>query len=261
MKPYRVKRGGKYIGNLLVVHDGKRVNLGTKDQNEARRRIALLVKGEWPPKDNDAARAVKQALDPGVVPLPGLASPPEVASTPVLPPAVPPPTALPDQQAPPSGARSEGAAAGIPSPAAAPVCDAVNATAAAEAQVEREAAAAMQAIGVDLGELGPKLPEYVGKGITVVSGQLARVPVRFIKGKWPEAPKLPPEAEVLRPVMGKCALMKLTQWGIDLEKLGPGAWFLVTFGICVTLQVAVALAAAEPEVKTEGTKPDLRPVS
>jgi hypothetical protein len=141
--------------------------------------------------------------------------------------------------------------------------DAVGATAAAEADiVEKEATAAMRELGVDLGELGPKLPEYVGKGITVVSGQLARVPVRFIRGKWPEAPTLPAEAEMLRPVMGKCALMKLAQWGIDLEKLGPGAWFLVTFGICVTLQFAVALAASETEEKKpEGAKPDLHPVS
>jgi|WetSurMetagenome_2_1015567.scaffolds.fasta_scaffold01699_8 hypothetical protein len=248
MKPYRVKRGGKFIGNLLVVHKGKRVNLGTKDQNEGRRRIALLVKGQWPAEDVEAARAVKQALDPAVLP-PDLASPPEVA-TPVPSPAVPPSTALPDQQTP-----------------AAPVVhpmDAVSATAAAEAGIEAEATAAMRDLGVDLGELGPKLPEYVGKGITVVSGQLARVPVRFIRGRWPEAPALPAEAELLRPVMGKCALVKLAQWGIDLEKLGPGAWFLVTFGICVTLQFAVALAASETateEKKPVEGKPDLRPVS
>jgi hypothetical protein len=243
MKPYRVKRGGKLIGNLLVVHDGKRVNLGTKDQNEARRRIELLVKGEWPPRDEvDAARAVKQALDPAAPSPEVLTPPPEVYSP--VPPAVASPIPVPPPAMPP----------------AMPAMDAVNAAAAAEDEIEREATQAMRSLGVDLGELAPKLPEYVGKGVVALSGQLARVPVRFIAGAWVETPKLPEEAAPLVPVMGRCLLMKLAQWGIDLEKLGPGAWLLVTFGICVTLQVAVGLSAVEAAKAATPKTPDLRPV-
>jgi hypothetical protein len=45
MKPYRVKRGQKFIGSFIVVHEGKRVNLATKDASEARRYAALVDQG------------------------------------------------------------------------------------------------------------------------------------------------------------------------------------------------------------------------
>jgi hypothetical protein len=255
MKPYRVKRGSRYIGSFLVVVDGQRVNLQTKDATEARRRAALAEKGQWPTAGNGAARAVKEAIEGAGEPAP---VPPEAVSPPVLPPEVLS-SELPSAGSGAAGTVStEGAAAGSGPSAAAPVspADAVNATAAAEMAIEGEAKAALAAAGVDLGELGPKLPEYVGKAMTVASGQLARVPVRFIAGVWVPRPELPEDARLLQPVMGKCALMKLGQWGLDLERLGPGAWFLITFGLCTLMQMGAALAA----LPAEAAKPDLKSV-
>lgn len=65
-KPYRRRKGGKkgpFVGNFRVTVNGRDLNLGTKDANEALARARLAVKGLWPPDEVAAAAAAKN-IDP-----------------------------------------------------------------------------------------------------------------------------------------------------------------------------------------------------
>jgi hypothetical protein len=244
MKPYRVKRGDKFIGSFIVVHNGKRVNLKTGDASEARRRAALLAKGEWPPQKNAAARAVVEALE-------GAEPPPE-------PPVVPTPDPSPDieaksqqqsQPAPSAPPPAEGA--GTPSPPAA--ADAVNSVAAAaneEDQLEAQARAALESAGIDLSEVTEKVPEWLSGAHLWMQGQLCRCGVRAVKGKWPKLVTLD-KTDDLRLLIGKIWQKKLAAMNLDLEKLGPGWWLLLLSGACAFAQVGGMLAELESREEAE----------
>lgn len=64
-RPYRRRKGksGPFVGNYRVAVNGRDINLGTKDAQEAMARAKLAVKGKWPPEEAAAAAAVA-ALDP-----------------------------------------------------------------------------------------------------------------------------------------------------------------------------------------------------
>jgi hypothetical protein len=234
MKPYRVKRGGKYIGAFLVVHEGQRVNLKTKDAEEARRRAILVRKGQWPPSSG-AAAAVKEALEGKEPLMPEVLDPPPVEAP------VPKPTAEPPEVV----ATPEAAAA--PTPAAA----AVNAAAAtADDELERQAQAALVEAGVDLGEIREKAPELLAGAHLWLQGQLCRTGIRVVHGKWPKMVTLD-KGDELRGLIGKLWLKKLQSMELDLEKLGPGWWLLLLSAATGIAQVGGMLESMADEKPSE----------
>jgi hypothetical protein len=242
MKPYRVKRAGKYIGSWIVVHGGARVNLGTKDANEARRRAALLARGQWP--DQGAAAAVKEAIE-------SLPAKPDEA-----PPAAPPPVAPPS---PPASPQAVPSPAPPPDPAAAPgaptAADAVNAAARAEAEAEEamtgEAKAAVEAMGIDFGEIEAKLPEGIGRATVWATGQASRGIVWFLAGKLPPLQPVPEEAKPALPVLGRLVTWKLGRWGVAIEQLTPGWWLAILLAAAVAVQTVAGLAHLQAEKEKE----------
>lgn len=96
---WKVKQQGKEIGNYRTTIKGERINLGTKDPDEARRRRALALKGERSFSDDTgavgAASAIVAALDgTGVAKTAPVVEPPRPAA-PILPPAPAPAPELP----------------------------------------------------------------------------------------------------------------------------------------------------------------------
>jgi hypothetical protein len=243
MKPYRVKRGDKFIGSFIVVHEGKRVNLGTKDANEARRLAALVAKGKWPESDGGAAAAVKQALegkepDEDEVVEPAQADPPEGGRAGDVGPGV----VRPDDvlhhmdEAPQSG-----------TPVAPVAADAVNAAAAAEADaLLSEAQATLADAGVDFAEIKAKMPALLASGHLWLQGQLCRLGVRVAKGRWPKMVTLP-EDDPLRGLVGKLDVALLARLDLDVEKIGPG-WLLLILSVVTSIaQVGGMLDALAAE--------------
>jgi hypothetical protein len=232
MKPYRVKRGQKFIGSFIVVHDGQRVNLGTKDANEARRRAALVAKGLWPP-DEGAAAAVKRSLEGGEEP-------------PVsVPPAVPPPPALPE----PIEVPAEPVPRAPPAPPPMPSAQAVNETAAAEADdLENQAKSVLADAGVDMSEIVAKAPSLLAGAHLYIQGQLCRLGVRVVKGRYPAMVTLP-EGDGLRDMLGKLWTAQLQKWNLDPSAIGIGWWLVIVSGVTAMAQVGGMLAAIEEEEK------------
>lgn len=226
MKPYRVKRGSKYIGSFIVVHGGERVNLKTKDASEARRRAALLVKGMWPPEGNETARAVKDSIEGAAEVEPAQVSPPPVP--PPLPPA--PPLPPPVDHAP------------DPVSAAA----AVNAAAAEGADLDQEAAAVLADTGLDMAEVMEKAPVLLSGIHLWLQGQFCRAGVRAAKGRWPQMVTLP-ETDSLRLMIGKLWTAKLKELNLDLDNIGPGWWLLILSGVSAFAQVGAMIQAMAEE--------------
>lgn len=118
-KPWRTKRGKKYIGAYHVTLDGERINLRTQDANEALKRAKLAAqhgKRDFRDDAQEAAAATVDALTTT-----------EPAPIPALEPTPPPPPAAPAQPQPPTQAipspppdepRASTPAAGETSPAA-----------------------------------------------------------------------------------------------------------------------------------------------
>lgn len=254
MKPYRVKRDGKLIGSFIVVHDGRRVNLQTKDASEARRRAALVERGKWPEEDASAARAVKEALE-GAPPVPS--SIPSSENQPAAPPlksnSSPP---LPEAKPAADTTQTVPAAGSSPPSQAA---DAVNATAAAAAdeaaKLDAEAKAALANAGVDLSELQAKAPEFLGKVHVWLQGHALRIPIRIVKGKWPPFADLGDDGAELRNLIGKLWATKLAALDLDVSRITPGWWLLILSGMTAFAQAAAMLEAMRVEVEEE-TKQD-----
>lgn len=152
-KPYRRRKGKNrpYVGNYRVTVDGRDINLGTKDAQEAQARARLAKQGKWPPEEAAVAAAV-DALDPGrhKVPEPSLATAGattgEGGGTPhAVPPVthVPPPPEAPSHE--PAQSLNDAAAA-----AAAELADEVEEVTAEQAEQENGVNAELRAI---MGEL------------------------------------------------------------------------------------------------------------
>lgn len=243
MKPYRVKRGGKLIGNFIVVHDGNRVNLRTKDASEARRRAALVARGEWPPEDNGEARAVRAALEGAELPPLEVAEAVNAAAESESNPRAPTGAVAGGDGNPAPVADVPAAGAGSPSAA-----DAVNAAAAAEGEdLDAAAKAALEGAGVDLAEIQTKLPEWLGKVHLFAQAHVLRVPVRVAKGTWPPYVKV--EQPELRNLIGKLWQQKLASMNVDLAKLTPGWWLLILSGVVALSQTAAMLEAMDGDAK------------
>jgi hypothetical protein len=246
MKPYRVKRGGKFIGSFLVVHEGQRVNLSTKDASEARRRAALVERGEWPPEGNDAAKAVKAAIES--VPAEPIAPMPESPAeqpTPEPTPAEPPPAAGVESVPPQSSA-----------------ADAVNAAAAVPDDLENQAKAALAEAGLDLSEITAHAPRLLSGAHLWLQAQACRFGVRLVKGhlgtdkKWPAVVTLPP-GDALRDLIGQLWVKKLESMNLDLSKLGFGWWLLLLSAAAGAGQVGAMLAEMqEAEAKEAAASAD-----
>jgi hypothetical protein len=242
MKPYRVKRGNKFIGSFIVVHEGKRVNLGTKDANEARRRQILIEKGMWPEPAGDAAAAVKQALegkdtDEAENVVPAQAAAVEGGRAGNVGPGAVRPDDVPHRV-------DEAPQSGTP---VAPAADAVNAAAAAEADaLLSEAQTTLADAGIDFGEIKAKLPTLLASGHLWLQGQLCRAGVRVVKGRWPLMVTLPDD-DPLRAMVGKLDAALLARLDLDVEKLGPG-WFLLILSVVTSIaQVGGMLEALAAE--------------
>ena len=238
-KPYRVKRNGKLIGSFLVVIDGQRVNLETKDANEARRRARLAERGKWPPEDA-AADATKEILD-------GAAEPGGVAAA-AEPVATTPATAEPSPS--PRGPD-------IP-PAATGSLPAVDPVAAANAAAGDLAAEACDALGMSRDEVGGAMsemldPAQVGQVHYWAQGQLCRFAIKRWKGKAPPlAAGMPPEGSKVVAFVGKMWIAQLSRWNINLEALTPlGAILLVSTFTAVqqfgAMLEAIGEGAEQPE--------------
>lgn len=250
-KPYRVKRGGKFIGSFLHPWQGKRINLRTKDANEARTRGRLVERGLWPPaEDAGAARAVKAALEGSE----------ELAS---------PASVTPQGDVSTEGtAAPEGAGAAVPvtpspepatpQPEPAPTpAEAVNSAAAADdEEIEAEATAALKDAGIDLNEIGPMLPEKLGRGFFWVTGQISKLPTKWIAGRHAGLQKLPEEMAPIYRVTGKCVLRELAKLGIDLERLTPRQVLILFACVGFAMQTGMGIAAvAEQAAQSESEQP------
>ena len=244
MKPYRVKRGQKFIGSFIVVHEGKRVNLATKDASEARRRAALVAKGLWPSVGNDATSAVKQSLEgevPDVEPLEE-STPPSVEASPV-----------PDSGPPDGPVHSP---VQVPEQVAADPVVAVNAAAAADAEDAELLAGAKDALadaGIDLADIKAKMPTLLASGHLWLQGQLARSGVRIVKGKWPMMVTLPAD-DPLREMIGKLDAAFLARVNLDVEKIGPGWLLLILSAVTTIAQVGGMLEGLALQEKAEAEK-------
>lgn len=244
MKPYRVKRGQKFIGSFIVVHEGKRVNLATKDASEARRRAALVAKGLWPSVGNDATSAVKQSLEgevPDVEPLEE-STPPSVEASPV-----------PDSGPPDGPVHSP---VQVPEQVAADPVVAVNAAAAADAEDAELLAGAKDALadaGIDLADIKAKMPTLLASGHLWLQGQLARSGVRIVKGKWPTMVTLPAD-DPLREMIGKLDAAFLARVNLDVEKIGPGWLLLILSAVTTIAQVGGMLEGLALQEKAEAEK-------
>lgn len=107
-KPYRRRKGktGHFVGNWRVTVDGRDINLGTKDANEARARAKLAADGKWPPEEA-AKRVALSTMNPGTNAAPAvpLFSVPPESDPPPERPAAPPivdPPASDDGSVPPA---------------------------------------------------------------------------------------------------------------------------------------------------------------
>lgn len=255
MKPYRVKRGDKFIGSFIVVHDGKRVNLATKDASEARRRALLVKKGQWPPA-GDAAAAVKNALE-GREPetdeiseseseaVDGVQAVPvqTVGSGPVVPASDP-------------GAGGVGSVGAPEDAAPIAAADAVNAAAGSDAELDAlagEAKAALADAGLDIAELREKAPQLISGAHLWLQGQLARGGVRVFKGKWPKLVTLPPEDD-LRGLLGRIDVALLARMNIDVDKISPVWWLIGLSLVTMTAQVGGMLEQIEQDEKAAEAK-------
>jgi hypothetical protein len=244
VKPYRVKRGQKFIGSFIVVHEGKRVNLATKDASEARRRAALVAKGLWPSVGNDATSAVKQSLEgevPDVEPLEE-STPPSVEASPV-----------PDSGPPDGPVHSP---VQVPEQVAADPVVAVNAAAAADAEDAELLAGAKDALadaGIDLADIKAKMPTLLASGHLWLQGQLARSGVRIVKGKWPTMVTLPAD-DPLREMIGKLDAAFLARVNLDVEKIGPGWLLLILSAVTTIAQVGGMLEGLALQEKAEAEK-------
>jgi hypothetical protein len=218
VKPYRVKRNGKLIGSFLVVWNGKRVNLETKDATEARRRAALVEKGLWPP-DKEAARAVKEALE-------GDGGNPETVNA--LPIPVPPSPVISER---PVEVPAEPVLPVSPQPTPA---EAVNNLASAEEELEDATKSALADAGVDLSELSARMPQIVSGVHLWLQGQLCRTGIRLFKGVWPAMVTIPPGDEI-RVLLGKLWSAVLAKWDVNPERIGVG-WLLL--GVAAVTSIA-----------------------
>ena len=226
MKPYRVKRAGKLIGSFIVVHEGRRVNLETKDASEARRRALLVEKGEWPPRGNDLAGQIHDSLE---------------GKGPAAPPPTPPPEPLPSPISPTPIVP--------PDPVASPA-DVLNDVAAEDAAtIESEAKSALADAGFDLGELETKAPDLLAGVHLWAQGQMCRLGLRVVKGRWPTGIPTLPDDDPMRKMLGKLWLAKLREWNLDLSSVGPGWWLVILSGVTALAQVGGMIAAMEEEDK------------
>jgi hypothetical protein len=230
MKPYRVKRAGRLIGSFLVVHEGRRVNLDTKDASEARRRALLVEKGEWPPRGNDLAGQIHDTLE-------GKGPPIEPAPMPTEP---LPPVAPPAQASVPIAP---------PDPVASPAAVLNDVAAEEAANLENEAKSTLAKAGFDLGEVEAKAPELLAGAHLWMQGQLCRLGVRVVKGRWPTGVVTLSDGDPMRKMLGKLWLAKLREWDLDLSKVGPGWWLVILSAVTGLAQVGGMIAAMEEEDK------------
>jgi hypothetical protein len=233
-KPFRVKRNKKPIGSFVINTPAGRVNLDTKDAEEAWRRSRLWAAGQWPPEEA-AAKSVKEALG-GTVPTPAESQQQhEPAAAPPAPsPEVPPPSPAP--------------AAPVVHPQVNPV-DAVNAAAAGEAELVSEAATVASNAGVDLTEL--VTPDALGGAHLWLQGQALRGVVYLWKGKAPKLVTIE-SGNPLRAAMGKLWQSVLTRWNLSTDALTPGSALLLLGGVTAFTQLTAMLAPEEQPIAPEG---------
>jgi hypothetical protein len=264
-KPYRRRKGkrGPFVGNFRVTIDGRDINLGTKDAEEAQHRARLASKGQWP-ADEAAARAAAHVLDPAADPgLPpaaemvaekgGGAPQPERAEAPASPPvthapppagtSAPPPEPLQDAAA---------AAAGEASGAGARLADeAAAAEAVTAADVDAEVRAAMSELVGPGGDLLDTAADGAGALLLWAEGFALKHGIR-----WTTGLKLRPGQSEPGSMARKCLRVGFKALAIqyipDLaQNLSPG-WAIV---IGLGFGAKDALIGATIETKDADGKP------
>jgi hypothetical protein len=239
-KLWRKKKGGRLAGNYFISIDGRDVNLGTSDANEAEKRRAAAVKNRrrnFPDELNElaladeqeAARVADESSQGGTVPGgahnpdPGGATPPPATNpAPAAPAALPPMPSTSDAQA-------EAAAT------AAAAAETTGGPAAGDAPIDPDA---VQITNEDLAKLG-------------IEAQVAlaawRARSRVYQGFIP--PPLPPEA--------RAPLTEQWQKIITYANLGavlpPWVTGLVIPGVTL-VTATVAMAAAYEAIAEEQRK-------
>jgi hypothetical protein len=242
------------IGSFIVVTDatvahlspGTRVNLGLpgdpcKDAEEARRRIGLLRKNQWPPQASDAAASVRESLE-GAAPEVAEVVQPVPVSAPQAP-SAPPPASPP---APPPAVEAEAVHAEDP---VAALNASVTEEAEASAEIEAEAKAALAGAGLDVSEVVEKAPAMLAGLHLWLQGHVARLGVRVVKGRWPKDVVTLPDDDPMRPLIGKLWVQQLKSMNLDLENVSPGWWLVILSGVTAMAQIGGMLAAMDEEDK------------
>jgi hypothetical protein len=236
-KPFRVKRAGKYIGSWLVWVDGERVNLDTKDANEARRRARLVELGKWPPGES-VAKQTKKVLDgqgdsddddPGDEGSQYVEGGLPVISAPAAREATPAPTVPP---VPPSV------------PESVPPVDPVAAANQAAADFSGELKEALSGAGTSISDVVADLPDMLAGAHLWLQGQGCRVVVRYWKKRWPSMVTLD-ESDKIRKLMGKMWTEQLKRWEIAPESMSP----LEIIAICTVVTSLQQIGAMTDEVQ------------
>jgi len=239
-KPFRVKRGSKYIGSWKARIKGEIVNLETQDAEEARRRERRARAGDlgWQRK---VADDVKGALDGDIEPVEvdDPVSEPEISQGVA--------SSEPAAAGPESGPIP--AAAGPPSsePAPDPV-DALNETAAGMAGDVRQT---LESAGIDLGEL--MAPETLGALHVAGQDLLFRVVAPMVTKREPKPLELPEKFAGAVKILGQAWRAQLSKWNVSLDGIAPGS--LILLATAGMLAVQVMALYQKPEDAAQGAAP------
>lgn len=243
-KPFRVKRGSRYIGSWKARVKGEVVNLETKDAEEARRRERRARAGDfgW---QSSVADDVKETLDGdgGEPSLPGSGGEPE-------------PVELDDSQevasskpaaaVPESGPKPAAAGPPLPTPESAP--DPVSEANAAAAGMAGEFKETLKGAGINLSDLME--PEFLG-GLHV-AGQdfLFQLVAPMVTTRKPKPFVLPEKFAGAVKVLGQAWVEQLKKWNLSLDGISPGSLILLATGGMLAVQIAALYA--EEEAAPEG---------
>lgn len=238
-KPFRVKRGSKYIGAYKARIRGEVVNLETQDADEARRRERRARAGDYGWR-RDAADDVKSALDGNgdvsvgdVEAAAGELDAGEavqgVQDSPVVP-EVPAAAAAAGASGPPSSP-----------PPADPVAE-VNATAAGLAGDVRET---LDAAGIDLGAL--MNPETLGGLHVAAQDFVFRLVAPMVTEKPVKPLELPEKFGGAVALLGQAWQLQLRRWNLSLDGISPGSLILLATVGMLAVQVMGMYSSAPVE--------------
>lgn len=251
-KPYRRRKGGKFIGNFRVNVAGRDLNLDTKDANEAQRRARLAVQGKWPVNEA-AANAAADVLDPARVddsPAPEPVAAPAVGSVAPEPRVPVVPNGVHAAAAPvaPAEPLESAAAAAASEVSGAETTEQVTAEAiAAEASIANDVQAEMAKLVGPNGELIDRAADGVGAFALWAECQAIKYGVKWtlgIKGFTPAQPE--PESMARKCLQHSFKALALQHFPALAQNLTPGWGIVIGLGFGAVHAVSNATIEVEP---------------